>query len=186
MKRTASIVTALSIAALASACAGHTNILATDYHSSYHSANFSRYHGGRDTELQVLGEASFGMDKVALGTAVSQAMHGQHFGRAANFTLTPGPSAEKNLYVIMAFNMAETPDLCEEADKLTPQPAAGTTTLQGAWCWSGQTQSYVLVHAPATRPGETTFAVMVGGATRELFRPNPDVEERKDNDSYPP
>ena len=186
MNRMASITSAIFISAMASACTGRSMIIDTTYHGSYNSLNFTTYHAGRDTELRVLGEASFGIDKAALGAAVGQAMHGEHFGRPSNFTLTPGASAEKNLYAVMSFNMSDASDLCESADKLTFRPTKGKTVLQAAWCWSGQTQSYVLIHAPLTRTGEAAFADIVAQATRELFRPNPDVEGRKDSDDLPP
>jgi len=187
MKCTASIVTALSIIALAGACAGPFVSSISDYHPSYNPMNFTSYHAGRDTELRVIGEASFGVSRADLGLAVGRDMHGQHFGRPSNFTLSPGPSAEKNLYVIMAFNVEDDRDLCASAAMLRPRPVTGKTVLQGAWCWSKETYAYVRTEGPAAKPGDPVFSRMVADATGELFTRNPDVElqEEDNNDSIP-
>ncbi len=185
MGRILSFATAVSVAILACACTGQAVINNTDYYDTYNPMNFTLYHTGRDTELRVMGEASFGLDKADLGRAVGRAMYGEHTGRPSNFTLTPGPSAEKNLYVIMAFNVEEDRDLCQSAPGLAPRPVTGRTILQGAWCWGEQTQSYVRAESPAARPGDAMFNRIVGAATRDLFVLNPDLELREEGDDSP-
>ncbi len=185
MTRILSFAAAASIAVLAGACAGQAVVSNADYYDTYNPRNFFTYHAGRDTELRVFGEASFEIDKTALGNAVGQAMYGQHTGRPARFTATPGPSAEKNLYVIMAFNVEDDRDLCQTVGKLAPSPATGRTTLQGAWCWEKQTQSYVRAEIPAARPGDAMFNRLVGAVTRDLFAPNPDIELQEEGDDRP-
>lgn len=185
MARLLSFATAASVAVLAGACTGQAVVNNADYYDTYNPRNFASYHAGRDTELRVFGEATFGIDKSALGSAVGRAMHGQHAGRPANFTLTPGPSAEKNLYVIMAFNVEGDRDLCQSASRLALRPVTGRTILQGAWCWGEQTQSYVRGESPAARPGEPMFNRLVGAVTGDLFTRNPDIELQEEGDDNP-
>jgi hypothetical protein len=185
MSRILSFAAAMSIAILAGACTGQAVVSIADYYDTYNPRNFFTYHAGRDTELRVYGESSFGVNKKTLGDAVANAMYGQHTGRPARFMTTPGPGAEKNLYVIMAFNVEDSRDLCQTVGKLAPKPATGRTTLQGAWCWEQQTQSYVIAEIPAARPGEPMFTQLVGAVTRDLFAPNPDIELQEEGDDRP-
>ncbi|MFT5538856.1 MAG: hypothetical protein ACI82H_000369 [Alphaproteobacteria bacterium] len=185
MKRFTSPAIAASLAiALTGACANKTMVTDTDYRDSYNPLNFSLYHGNRDTRVSVAGD-TLGTDSGNFATAVTKAMYGNHDGQRTNFTTNPGPSAEKNLHVIMAFNVEQDRYLCETGGKLVSKSVPGKTVLQGAWCWGDQTQSYVLAMAPATKPGEPAFSNLISETTQDLFGPikddNPRVDDSGDN-----
>jgi hypothetical protein len=189
MKRFTSPIVAASLAiGLAGACANSTMIVDTDYRDSYDPLNFNLYHGNRDTRVSVIGD-TLGTNSRNLSTAVTKTMYGNHEGQRTNFTTNPGPSAEKNLHVIMAFNVEHNSYLCETGGKLESKPTAGKTELQGAWCWGNQTQSYTLATAPSTRPGDPAFKSLVAETTQELFGPpednNPLLDDSSTDDTVP-
>jgi hypothetical protein len=186
MKRftTPAIAATLAIT-LTSACANTTMVTDTDYRDSYDPLNFSLYHGNRDTRVNVIGD-SLGTDSRNFAAAVTKAMHSNHIGQRTNFTPTPGPSAEKNFHVIMAFNVDQDRGLCERGDKLPAQTTPGKTLLQGAWCWGNQTQSYVLAMAPSTKPGDRMFNKLISETTQDLFAPVQDNNPRWDDSDTRP
>lgn len=190
MKPIASFVSVVATVGLLGACAGQPPVTHSNYHDNYHPRNFLKYHAARDTRLEIVGDR-LGMETDVFANAVSRAMYGQHYGRPSNFTTRPGPSAEKNLYVIMAFNVAHDRHLCSAATgKLDPRKVAGMTEVQGAWCWGNETQAWILTQGPAARPGDSGFDSLVAATTQELFTANPDVELYEDeggggNDSLP-
>lgn len=179
-------VTAVVALGLASACAPGAVKTQQNLNRSYDFSNFSSYHQGKDTRVVVLGD-TFGMDAGAFADGVTAAMQGQNPGRPTNFTTAPGPSAEKNFRVVMAFNVAPIHyDLCNGA-KVTPRTAGGETTLQAAWCWEDRTESYVRAWTAPVQPNDPRFQELVARTTRELFPQHKDRELIQDNsDDGPP
>jgi hypothetical protein len=178
MKFTRAIsITTLAIAL--SACAPSAIRSQADFHTAYSFSNFSLYHANRDTRVDVIGDR-FGLSQSAFAKLVTKAMYGNHLGAPARFTATPGVSAEKNLRVIMAFNMAPSAYLCSVGQR-TPRLVKGKTTLQAAWCWGERTDSYVMAWTAKTRPGAPNFTKLIAEATQELFPEHIDNQLRKPN-----
>lgn len=149
------------------ACAPSAIRSQSDYHTAYSFGDFAVYHAKRDTRVDILGDR-FGLNKSAFAKTVTEAMYGNHPGIPANFTATPGPSAEKKLRVIIAFNVEPAHYLCS-IGKLAPKPIKGKTVLQAAWCWGDRTNSYVVAWTQATKPGSQKFKELVAEAIQELF-----------------
>jgi hypothetical protein len=159
-----------SVAILATflvACAPSAIRSQSDYHTAYSFGDFAVYHAKRDTRVDVIGD-HFGLNKSAFAKTVTKAMYGNHPGGPANFTATPGPSAEKNLRVIIAFNVEPVHYLCS-AGKLEPKFVKDKTVVQAAWCWGDRTNSYVVAWTQATKPGSQKFKELISEAPQELL-----------------
>lgn len=167
MKIRVSLATALAIG-IAGGCSGAVRTQSHQDPSLYSFSTFTLYHGNRDTRVDVVADP-VGDDSSAFAEAVTEAMYRANAGHPTRFTTKPGPSAEKNLKVIMAFNVAPHVHLCD-ARNLDPRPRVENTYLQAAWCWDNRTLSYVEARAPGrVRAGEPAFRTLVASATRDLF-----------------
>jgi hypothetical protein len=165
--KSARAIFVIALAAVLSACAPNAIRSQSDFHTAYSFSNFSLYHAKRDTRVDVIGD-HFGLTQSAFAKVVTKAMYGNHPGAPTHFTLTPGPSAEKNLRVIMAFNIEPSHYLCS-AGKREPRIVKGQTVLQAAWCWGDRTDSYVMAWTKETKLGDPNFTKLIAEATQELF-----------------
>lgn len=162
---------------LAAACGG-VQTQARQDHSLYDFSTFMRYHGGRDTKVVVVPPPGAGQ---GFAEAVTTAMYGAHIGQPTRFTTTPGPTAEENLRVVMAFNVQPRYHLCEARD-LKPRQRVDFTYLQAAWCWDDTTLSYVQGRVPVSvASGDPAFRSLIAGATRDLFPRTIDDRDRNRN-----
>ncbi len=173
---------------LLAACSADTVRLQTYRNrSTYDFLNFTTYHAGRDTRVVVYGNP-FAMDARAFGKAVTDAMQGANFGRPTHFTTTPGPSAERNLWVVMAFNADVGPyELCR-GGAVETRPRTDALTLTAAWCFDGRED--VLVTAAVGPPRDVSdprFRALVRETVLNLFVPEPRWEDRdrdRDDDRH--
>lgn len=178
-----STVAALGAVLVVGACSGNAVSLQTNYDASgYDYANFALYHAGRDTRVEVYGNP-FNMDTAAFAKAVTDRMQGANEGRRTHFTTTPGTSAEKNLWVVMAFDSdSNSYDLCN--GRIVPaKPSADVLTLRAAWCFSGREDSYV--EARVGRPtsvNDPRFHEIIQQTVQNLFPLYKDRDLIRDND----
>lgn len=167
-------------AAFLAACSNVS--LQSEYNpSSYDYRNFATYHGDRDTHVDVYGNP-FGMDASTFAEAVTDHMQGANFGRPTNFTTAPGPSAERNLRVVMAFNSPmATYNLCEARPTGGGERSDGLV-LKAAWCFDDREDSTVEARiAGATGPNDPRFRALVRETVLNLFPPRMDPELIWDN-----
>lgn len=174
------LLVAVAAAALLTACsADHVRLQTYRNKSTYDFLNFTTYHAGRDTRVHVRGNP-FRMNPTAFARAVTDAMQGQNYGRPTHFTTSPGPSAEANLWVVMAFNAEVGPyELCR-GGPVTTRPLGTTLRLSAVWCFDGREDS--LVEAWVGAPdgvNDPRFRELVGQAVFNLFLPE---KRRDDND----
>ncbi|MDH3242429.1 MAG: hypothetical protein OEO83_17375 [Alphaproteobacteria bacterium] len=146
--------------------------------SAYDFLNFTTYHEGRDTKVVVYGNP-FAMDRSAFARAVTDTMQGANYGRPTNFTTTPGPSAERNLWVVMAFNADVGPYVLCGGGPVETRMRPDALTLSAAWCFDGRQDSLVTaVVGPATGVNDPRFKALVRQTVLNLFLP----EGRRDRD----
>ena len=116
-----------------------------DFDPSYNSQNFGNYHKDRDTRVVIIG-STLGEAPAVFGRMVTDAMQGQNRGGRTNFTTIPGASAEDNLRVVMAFDVASYGNSICDGHIPKPVKTPGVTTVQGAWCW-GQPRTILCLGA---------------------------------------
>lgn len=148
--------------------------------STYDYQNFTLYHAGRDTAVDILGNP-FNMAPAAFAKAVTDHMQGANFGPRTNFTTTPGPSAEPNMRVVLAFNSAAgSEDLCSGAYR--PSGDDGTLSLKAAWCFGDRTDSWVAATVKDVRSTQDAkFHDLIDEVVMNLFPPQMDTETIRDN-----
>lgn len=175
-------ILAASLMALSACSAGLVRLQTERNRSTYDFLNFSTYHEGRDTRVLVYGNP-FAMDPAAFGRAVTDTMQGANYGRPTNFTTTPGPSAERNLWVVMAFNADVGPyALCGDGPVRT-QRRADVLTLTAAWCFDGRQDSLVTAAVgPASGVNDPRFRDLVRQTVLNLFVPEPRWEDERERD----
>jgi hypothetical protein len=186
MTRFGIVIGTAFVLGLAGACAPNGVSVTSQLEPAYDFYNFTAYHQNRDTKVEILG-STFGADAQTFARAVTESMHGQNAGGTTNFTTSPGPSAEKNLKVVLAFNTTLAPTKICDDGTLAAAPGDGTT-LQAAWCFGDRLDSYVVARAGAINGiSDPAFRTLVVEATRELFPPRADDETIMDNggDSFP-
>ncbi len=163
------------------ACAPGNVRLQTDYNqSTYDHRNFDLYHAARDTKVVIHGNP-FGMEAAAFAKAVTGHMQGANPGRRTNFTTTPGKSATKNLWVVMAFN-AEVGiyGLCRDKSFKT-RPTDGTLSLKAAWCFDGRQDSQVTASVSTPENvSDPRFRALIRQTVLNLFPRHMDQEFRRD------
>lgn len=166
-------------ALLVAACTG-VRLLSDIAPSTYDFRNFALYHAGRDTLVEVQGNP-FHMDRAAFEKAVTDRMQGANFGRPTNFTTAPGPSVERNLRVVMAFNSTvDVRDLC--ASGFRPLPGGSGLTLKAAWCFEDREDSWVEATSDAvTSVNDPGFRDLIGETVLNLFPPYMDEETIRDS-----
>lgn len=169
----APILAACAVAALGLAACATSPVQTQNYVApTYDFGNFRNYHQGRDTRVVVYGDP-FKIPKQRFDRIVTGLMQGYNSGGPTNFTTQPGPSAEPNLRVVMAFDAApQYGDLCS-ANAFSPAPGGERLTLTAAWCWGDRLDSRVEGSAPpVSGPNDPAFAELVHQVTFELFPPN--------------
>lgn len=174
-----SLLCAVGALALVAACSTDAPRITSQYRSSYDYYNFTKYHYNRDTLVEIHG-STLGLDAERFTRAVTAAMNRPSTAVQSNFTTTPGPSAEKNFRVVLAFNSSpEGLGMCQ-AKSFTPSGEGGITKLRAAWCWSDRDDSDVTAYVtPITSIDDPRFRTIIAEVTAELF---PRRDENRDND----
>jgi hypothetical protein len=174
-----SLLGAAVVLAAVAGCSTDAPRLTSQYRSSYDYYNFTKYHYNRDTLVEVHGN-TLGLDAGRFARAVTAAMNRPNSSVQSNFTTTPGPSAEKNFRVVLAFNSSpEGLGMCR-AKGFTQSGQGGITILRAAWCWSDRADSDVTAYVtPVTSIDDPRFRTMIAQVTAELF---PRRDENRDND----
>jgi hypothetical protein len=165
-----SLTCAAAVLLLLAACgADQVRLQTYRNRSTYDYLNYSTYHADRDTRVVVLGNP-FAMDAPAFARAVTDTMQGANFGRPTNFTTTPGPSAERNLWVVMAFNAEVGPyELCR-GRAVETRPRTDALTLAAAWCFDGREDILVTAAVgPARDVNDPGFRAVVRQTVLNLF-----------------
>lgn len=180
MTRFRIVVSTAFILGVAAACAPNTVSVTSQLEPAYDFYNFTAYHQNRDTMVEIRG-STFGTDAQTFARAVTESMRGQNAGGPTNFTTNPGPSAERNLKVVLAFNATLSPSKICDDGSLAAAPGDGTT-LQAAWCFGDRMDSYVVARAGTINGiNDPAFRTLVVEATRELFPARADEETIMDN-----
>ncbi|MGE0651730.1 MAG: hypothetical protein AB7P12_08280 [Alphaproteobacteria bacterium] len=173
-----SLLAAAVVLVTVTGCSTDAPRITSQYRSSYDYYNFTKYHYNRDTLVEIHGN-TLGLDAASFARAVTAAMNRPSTAVQSNFTTTPGPSAEKNFRVVLAFNSSpEGLGMCQ-AKSFTPTGQGGITRLRAAWCWSDRDDSDVTAYVtPITSIDDPRFRAMIAQATAELF---PRRDENRDN-----
>jgi hypothetical protein len=179
-----SAVAVIAAALVVGACSGaHVVFLQSEYaQSTYDFNNFSLYHAGRDTRVEIHGNP-FDIDPAVFARAVTDRMQGANNGRRTNFTTTPGNSAEKNLRVVMVFNAAKgTYDLCD-GKPIKTKPSKDRLRLAAAWCFADRQDSLVEASVgPAASISDQRFRDLVQQTVLNLFPTHMDYILIRDRD----
>jgi hypothetical protein len=180
MTRLGIVASTAFVLGLGGACAPNGVSVTSQLEPAYDFYNFTAYHQNRDTKVEIRG-SMFGADAQTFAHTVTENMRGQNAGGITNFTTSPGPSAEGNLKVVLAFNTTLAPTKICDDGTLAAAPGDGTT-LQAAWCFGDRLDSYVVARAGAINGvDDPAFRTLVAEATRELFPPRADEETIMDN-----
>jgi len=159
------------VTAIMAACASDQVRTSSYVHPTYQWTNFTTYHQRRDTLVEVHGRL-FGLDRRAFEEAVTARMQGQHAGPPTRFTTRPGPSAEKGLRVIMAFDAKPVGGGLCSAKAFEPGDYGPETALVAAWCWEDRADSEVWAWVSGLQgPDDPRFRRLVGETTMDLFPP---------------
>ncbi len=162
------------------ACAQDNVRLQTQFNrSTYTHRNFDTYHAGRDTKVVVHGNP-FGMKAAAFAKAVTGHMQGANPGPRTKFTTTPGKTATKNRWVVMAFN-AEVGiyELCR-GKRFKTRPSEGALSLRAAWCFDGRQDSLVTASVGAPEDiNDPRFRALIRQTVLNLFPRHKDREFRR-------
>jgi hypothetical protein len=163
---------ALAVAAfLASACTGE--IMTSELHRA-NSDSFFRYGAGRGEMLAVVVGNPFPVAKDVLDRAVTDAMQGNHNGPMTQFSTNPGPKADRNQRVVVAFNTPKTMHprmLCGNPAAIpTGAQEAGKLHADVAFCVESDLYSDVNISIPAVAsPNDPRFRHMIASAMWELI-----------------
>ena len=163
---------AVAVAALlVPACTGE--IMTSQLHRP-NSDGFFRYSAGRGEMLAVIVGNPFPVSKDVLDQAVTDAMLGNHNGPMTRFSTDPGPAADRNQRVVVAF---DTPGnmhgrtLCGDPAAIpTTAPESSKTRASVAFCVESDLYSEVKIHIPAVgSPADPRFRGMIASAMWELI-----------------
>ncbi len=172
---------ALAAAVLGACSGGLVRLQSEVAPTTYDHLNFNLYHAERDTKVDVHGNP-FNMDGAAFARSVTNHMQGANVGRPTNFTTAPGPSAERNMRVVMAFNTeADGYDLCT-ARSFRPRGRNERLTLKAAWCFGDRQDSTVVAYVHGARSvNDPAFHELVDQTVMNLFPTHMDSELLRDN-----
>jgi len=151
------------------ACSGE--IMQTRYLRSA-SNSFFQYGAGRGDMLAVVIGNPFPLPKEAVDRAVTDAMYRNHYGPVTRFSTDPGPAADRNLRVVLAFN----PPAGLDNDRLCDDPAAVTPGATGerlravvGFCVEKALYTVTDISIPAVEsPKDPRFRHMIASAMWDL------------------
>ncbi len=177
------IKTKLFVAAAAlvvAACApGNVHLQSSQNRSTYTHRNFDLRHANRDTEVAVHGNP-FGMKAAAFAKAVTGDMQGANPGPRTKFTTTPGKTATKNRWVVMAFNARVGIDELCRVKRFKTRLSEGTLSLRAAWCFDGRQDSLVTASVGAPEDiNDPRFRALIRQTVLNLFPRHKDREFRR-------
>lgn len=160
-----------AVAFLASACTGE--IMNSQLYRA-NSDSFFAYGASRGEMLAVVAGNPFPVSKDVLEQAVTDAMQGNHYGPITHFSANPGPGADRNSRVVVAFNTPK----AMHPHKLCENPTAVPSTGQEpgklhadvAFCVESDLYSNVNVSIPAVdSPNDPRFRNMIASAMWSLI-----------------
>lgn len=162
--------------ATAGCASGSVRLTHQDINPMYGAGQFAYAGAGRDLRVDVVGNP-FGGDAASFGRAVTNAMQGQHFGPATNFTTSPGGDARDAYRVVMLFDPPASfnpMQLCDESPSALPtQPRQDGISAFAAFCRGSKALSSVKGDvAAASGPDDPAFRALVGRVTHALFPPD--------------
>ena len=171
--RNISLVTLLSLAACAQ---GGVTLSQLNVSSSYNPGEFAYGAADRDLRVVIVGNP-FGGDSQAFGTAVTDAMQGQHFGQHTNFTTTPGPEARLAYRVVLVFGppagMNAARQCREEALAVQTVRTNDQIELSGAFCRGDNPMTRIRGRVSgAANAQDPAFQALVCQVTNGLFPPD--------------
>ena len=184
MPRVITIASAAMAAGLVAACAAGTVQTSSYVEPTYQWVNFTTYHQNRDTLVEVHGNP-FGLDQSAFGEAVTAHMQGATVGPPTRFTTSPSGNMEKNMRVVMAFNVKPVgSSLCKLTSTEPAYNGAGTV-VYAAWCWEDRMDSYVRASAgQISGVDDPRFRDLVAQTTMDLFPLYGDKEYNEDDNDH--
>jgi len=158
-------------ALLVSAC---TSVIMTGQLHRANSNSFFNYWAGRGEMLAVVVGNPFPVSKEVLDRAVTDAMQGNHNGPLTRFSTDPGPKADCNSRIVVAFDLPKTMHvrvLCENAAAIpTSGREAGKLRADFAFCIESDIYSSVSASMPGVDSiGDPRFRQMIAGAMWSLI-----------------
>ncbi len=176
-----------AVAVVATACTGE--IMTSELHRP-NSDSFFRYSAGRGEMLAVVVGNPFPVSKDVLDRVVTDAMLGNHNGPMTQFSTNPGPKADHNQRVVVAFNTptAMHPrSLCGNPTAIpTAAAEAGKLRAEVAFCVESDLYSDVDISIPAvSSPNDPRFRHMIASAMWELI-PTRDPLSSSNDDCFGP
>lgn len=163
---------ALAVAALVAA--GCTGEIMTNQLHRPASDSFFRYGAGKGEMLTVVVGNPFPVSREALERAVTDAMQRNHHGPMTRFSTDPGPEAERNIRVVVAFNAPaamHARTLCGDAAAVPAAgPAGERLRTDVAFCVESDLYSHVDISIPAVQaPDDPRFRHMLASAMWRLI-----------------
>jgi hypothetical protein len=160
--------------ALAAASGGLSSQAATprivgDIETAYDPQDFDLYLRNRDARVVIKGDP-FGMGAEAFAQAVTQLIPNKRRGAVANFTTTPGPSADKNARLVLLFNVRAGSDICRMETFEPDSSKGGAIRLDAAWCPGPSAHSFATGYlSSASGIADEGFRALVAETATELF-----------------
>lgn len=178
---------AVAVAFLASACTGE--VMYTQLYRA-NSDSFFTYGASRGEMLAVVAGNPFPVAKDVLERAVTDAMQGSHHGPMTHFSTNPGPSADRNSRVVVAFNTPKAMHartLCENPAAIpTAGQEPGKLRADVAFCVESEIYSNVNISMPAVgSPNDPKFRHMIASAMWSLI-PSRDPLSDDNNECFGP
>lgn len=170
---------------LMAACApGGVMLSMQDIDTAYNPSELAYAGADRDMRVIVVGNP-FSGDQAAFASAVTDAMQGQHWGQATNFTTTPSGSARDLYRVVMLFDPPKSLGsgrLCrEEATGLPSEGSGDGIVLFGAFCRADKRLTSIRGHMPeASGAQDPAFRSLVAQVTNGLFPPESGQKRSRD------
>ena len=168
------------LAACTSGSSGGKGLSSGSIYWTYYDTSYTPFQdiaiaGGSGQLLtQVLGNP-FDVDQEQFDKAVTDAMHGAHFGPATQFTATPNGSFKREFYVRLSFDGGGINSICNAP----PSPPArnakptGSVRLSAAFCQSGEPLSYLEGGGSGySGPTDPRFVAFMQEVTFNLFPPS--------------
>jgi len=163
---------AVAVAGLvATACTGE--IMMNRLHRPA-SDSFFQYAAGKGEMLAVVVNNPFPVSRELLDRAVTDAMRRNHHGPMTHFSTDPGPAAERNIRVVVAFNTAPmmlARTLCGDVAAVpVAGPAGDRLRTDVAFCVESDLYSHVDISIPTVQtPDDPRFRRMIASAMWALI-----------------
>jgi hypothetical protein len=186
------LAAAAAVAAALAGCATSGVSIVEDMQTGYYAAEEYGRDASTGPMTVVVRGSAFGLNQAALANLVVQNMQGNDWGPHATFTPVSGANTARMYSYVMVLNgprSLNVASLCEQPNQPVPAAtdvAAGEVRLAAALCrYSRPTNSVSGRAAGVVGPYDPKVGQLIGGAVREMTRPNQErIDRNFDNRGF--